>query len=188
MRTRMSPVLSLIIILAGCARAPVKPNESLCQMAESNVKQRLGPEFRRVIDSQLLHTELQGTYGCAIVYQMMDEELSEEFESDPSEAPVESHMVAFLSRSPGQAARFLEVKRTRSAKSPVTVKLEAVEVTGDAYLDLVIVERAKRPNTFVDYQGLKIINGDPKLTSEIFETSLIEAKADRGRFRMDGGQ
>jgi hypothetical protein len=148
-------------------------------MAESNVRQRLGPEFRRVIDSQLLHSDTKGTYGCGIVYQMMDEELSDEFEASPSELQTESHMVAFLSRLPGQAARFLDIKRTRAAKGPVTVKLETVEVTGDAYLDLVIVERGKRPNSFVDYQGLKIINGDPSLTSEILDLTLLKIGADK---------
>lgn len=179
MKRKTAPFLSLIILLSACAKAPVKPNASLCRMAESNVRQRLGPEFRRVIDTQLLHSETEGTYGCGIVYQMMDEELSDEFEAGPSELQVESHMVAFLSRLPGQAARFLDVKRTRSARGPVTVKLETVEVTGDAYLDLVIVERGKRPNSFVDYQGLKMINGDPALTSEILELTLLKTTTDQ---------
>ena len=182
MKRQTAPFLSLIILLSGCAKAPVKPNPSLCRMAESNVRQRLGPEFRRVINSQLLHGETEGTYGCGIVYQMMDEELSDEFESSPSDLQVESHMVAFLSRLPGQAARFLDIKRTRAAKGPVTVHFETVEVTGDAYLDLVVVERGKRPNSFVDYQGLKIINGDPALTSEILELALLKIGTDKSEF------
>lgn len=179
MDLRTAPFLSLVILLSGCAKAPVKPNTSLCRMAESNVRQRLGPEFRRVINSQLLHSDTQGTYGCGIVYQMMDEELSDELEAGPSERQLESHMVAFLSRRPGQSARFLDVKRTRGANGPVTVRLETVEVTGDGYLDLVIIERGKRQNSFVDYQGLKIINGDPAFTSEILERTLLKTAPDK---------
>ena len=110
---------------------------------------------------------------------MMDEELAEEFELRSTEVQPESHRVAFLSRNAGAPARFLDVKRTKGAMGPVTVKLEAVEVTGDKYLDLVIVENMKRPNSFVNYQGLKIINGDPELTSEILEVALVQ-KAPKG--------
>lgn len=175
MRNGGISVIGLMILLCSCAKAPIMPNTSLCLMAESNVRQRLGPEFRRVLKTKLLHGDRVGTYGCAIVYEMIDEELSEEFENQASEVQPESHVVAFLSRAPGASARFLDVKRTRFSTGPVSVKLEAVEVTGDEFLDLVIVERAKRANTFVDYQGLKIINGDPNLTSEILETALVES-------------
>jgi hypothetical protein len=178
MRSGGIVVVCWMLLLGGCAKAPVKPNTSLCLMAESNVRQRLGPEFRRVLKTKLLHSDRVGSYGCAIAYEMMDEELSDEFESQPSEVQTDSHIVAFLSRSTGAPARFLEIKRTRTATGPVTVNLEAVEVTGDSFLDLVILERAKRPNSLVDYRGLKIINGDPELTSEILEIPLIEKTPD----------
>ena len=175
---RIAITLMMFAWVIGCAKAPVKPNSALCKMAESNARQRLGPEFRKVIQAKLLHDEINGTYGCGITYQMMDEELADEFDHDTSAMRVDSHHVAFLSRKLGQPARFLDVKRTRTAKGPVTVKLEVAEVTGDAFLDLVIVERAKRDKSFVDYQGLKIINGDPEATSEIFETSLLRITPD----------
>ncbi|MGB0646361.1 MAG: hypothetical protein ACPGQS_04250 [Bradymonadia bacterium] len=176
---RIATALICLASIIGCAKAPIKPNTSLCKMAESNARQRLGPEFRKVIKAQLLHDEVNGTYGCGIVYQMMDEELADEFDHDTSAMRVDSHHVAFLSRTFGQPARFLNVKRTRTAKGPVTVTLEVAEVTGDTFLDLIIVERAKRDKSFVDYQGLKVINGNPEATSEIFETSLLKITPDK---------
>ena len=163
----------LIIASLGCVKAPLKPNQQLCLIAQSNVQQRLGPEFRRVLNAQLLYDDQKGTYGCAIAYQRVDEELAEEFGDDFDGLANESHLVAFISRLDGKPARFLEVRRTRTAPGPVTVSFQTIEVTGDDYVDLVVVERGKRANTLVDYQGLKIVNGDPSLTSEIFESSLL---------------
>ena len=172
--------LSVLFMLSfGCVKAPIKPNQQLCAMAQSNVKQRLGPEFRRVIAAKLLFDDQRGTYGCGIVYERVDEELAEEFEEMKEGTSGPNHLVSFISRVEGKSARFLEVRRSRTAPGPVSVELQVAEITGDNYLDLLILERAPQTGSMVDYQALKIGNGDPLLTSEIFEMPLL-VKSDEG--------
>ena len=156
----------------GCVKTPIKPNQQLCAIAQSNVSQRLGPEFRRVVAAKLLFDDRKGTYGCGIVYERVDEELAEEFD-ELKEAAGDNHLVSFISRVDGQPARFLEIRRSRTAPGPVSVELRTAEVTGDGYLDLFVLERAPQAGSMVDYQALKIVNGDPLLTSEIFEAALV---------------
>ena len=54
--------------------------------------------------------------------------------------------------------------------------------TGDEFLDLFILERAPQKGSLVDYQALKIINGDPFFTTEIFETTLLVESGDGTEF------
>ena len=162
-----------LCVAIGCVKAPIKPNQQLCAIAQSNVKQRLGPEFRRVVAAKLLFDDRRGTYGCGIVYERVDEELAEEFEEFKDSQVGDNHLVSFISRVEGQPARFLEVRRSRTAPGPVSVELQTAEITGDGYLDLFILERAPRAGSMLEYQALKVVNGDPFLTSEIFETTLL---------------
>ena len=172
----------LVVCAVGCVKAPIKPNQQLCAMAQSNVQQRLGPEFRRVLAAKLLFDDRNGTYGCGIVYERVDEELAEEFTETREGSSGDNHLVAFVSRVDGQPARFLDVRRSRMAPGPVSVKLTLAEVTGDEFLDLFILERAPQKGSLVDYQALKIINGDPFFTTEIFETTLLVESGDGTEF------
>lgn len=178
MRICFQMFILLSLIAAGCVKAPIKPNQQLCAMAQSNVQQRIGPEFRRVVSAKLLFDDRVGTYGCGIVYERVDEELAEEFDTEIEGSKGANHMVSFVSRVEGEPARFLEIRRTRTAPGPVAVKLQIFELTGDQYLDLIVSERAPRKGSMVDYQAIKVINGDPLMTSEIFEARLLTKTAE----------
>lgn len=178
MRICLQLFMLLSLTAAGCVHAPIKPNQQLCAMARSNVQQRIGPEFRRVVSAKLLFDDRIGTYGCGIVYERVDEELAEEFDTELEGSKGANHMVSFVSRVEGEPARFLEIRRTRTAPGPVAVKLKTAELTGDQYLDLIVTERAPRKGSMVDYQAIKVINGDPLMTSEIFEARLLSKTAE----------
>ena len=177
MRMHLQIFILSSLTVTGCVKAPMKPNQQLCAMAQSNVQQRIGPEFRRVVSAKLLFDDRSGTYGCGIVYERVDEELAEEFDTELEGTRGPNHMVSFVSRVEGEPARFLEIRRTRAAPGPVAVKLETAELTGDQYLDLIVTERAQRKGSMVDYQAIKIVNGDPLMTSEIFEARLLTETA-----------
>ena len=93
---RIAITLMMFAWVIGCAKAPVKPNSALCKMAESNAVKGLGQNSEK--SGKVAHDEINGTYGCGITYQMMDEEPADEFDHDTSAMRVDSHHVAFLSR------------------------------------------------------------------------------------------
>ena len=143
-------------------------------MAEAKVRQNLGPEFRRVTGAKLLYDQKKGTYGCGIVYQMIAEELAEEFDDLKDISGEQGVQAALLSRLDGQPSRLVRVQRSRNAPGPVRITLETHEVTGDAYVDLFVLESARREGKMLDYQALKIVNGNPEESAEILELPLLQ--------------
>ena len=170
--TRGFGLLALFII--GCQPNQIKPDKQLCMMAEAKVRQNLGPEFRRVTGAKLLFDQKKGTYGCGIVYQMIAEELAEEFDDLKDISGEQGVQAALLSRLDGQPSRLVRVQRSRNAPGPVRITLETHEVTGDAYVDLFVLESARREGKMLDYQALKIVNGNPEESAEILELPLLQ--------------
>ncbi|MCB9529581.1 MAG: hypothetical protein H6701_14535 [Myxococcales bacterium] len=159
---------ALGLALAGCGGgpAPVAAGPDPCEGGEAHLRQRLGPEFAKLVMKKALPNE-----GCALVYLRVAEEMPEEMEEGEDMRFDPDHELAFaFSRGAGRVA-LDTVPRSAAAPGPVMMALATGDLTGDGVPELVIEEKQGEFG-MTGYRGLRVFEVSKGAPREAFAQQL----------------
>ena len=169
---KLSCLCLMIPIFQGCGARQVKPpKDTVCKIGIKRLKQKLGPEFGRIVQKLPIYRPKRAVHGCALTYRRLAEETPEELPAgEMGDFQVDDRLAIVMGSK--RAPRFRVVPGSVHAPGPVQVKMRATDVNGDGVADFIIQESASIPGETMGYKGLRIFDGSPKRGQEILSLHL----------------
>jgi hypothetical protein len=139
--------------MSACASRPDDDGGvSLCARSVALTKRRVGPEFGKAVH-QLPIPLSEGSYGCAIVFTRVDEEMPGEVSGEYGANRTSQELALALSDAQGQLAITLPPSPLYR-ESAVRLETSLMEVRGVGTPELVVKELSLQPS--IRYQGLRL--------------------------------
>lgn len=142
----------LSAVLLSCSSAQLTPpGELACRRAQSSLKRRIGPELGKV--TSLLAIPLSSTsFGCALIFTRIDEELPGEVSGVYGQSSSEELAVALPSSQGEDIITLIPQPSYREESVRLTLSLK--ELHSGAPPELIVSERATR--SLSRYEALQV--------------------------------
>ena len=121
----------------GLPEKPVGPPP--CDLAEAQLRKRVGPELGLVVAKQPLPLPTPSADGCALVYTLVGEEMIGEVAGESTPDAAGDHQLAIA--LPGAAGQSMNLMQpSKGAPAEITMQLKLQDVNASGQMELVVQE------------------------------------------------